>query len=282
MNKYLIVILFVLSIIFTIFGHLFKSGIEEMKRNDVKIVEKLKRETIPFSEVTFHQNIHYAIIRISSSDVKNKWLNISGVISRIGFVSGFWVVVLVFRKCKFLLKKLWTNSISTERDKSSHEPISKKLASSIQLQNPFFIKFLKKCLFPSMAIFLSFIVISLNFLDILISPISPVVKAIAKFFDLLSVFFPWLDGYIVVLIVIFCYILYLLFLSTITGFISFKIWYIIKLKNINKSELIQTDLLNEEDIYKFFRIAICIILGIIFLTSCLHLQEPLGLPLMFS
>lgn len=130
--------------------------------------------------------------------------------------------------------------------------------------------------------FLSFIVISLNFLDILISPISPVVKAIAKFFDLLSVFFPWLDGYIVVLIVIFCYILYLLFLSTITGFISFKIWYIIKLKNINKFELIQTDLLNEEDIYKFFRIAICIILGIIFLTSCLHLQEPLGLPLMFS
>ena len=253
-----------------------------MKRNDVKIVERLKRETIPFSEVTFHQNIHYAIIRISSSDVKNKWLNISGVISRIGFVSGFWVVVLVFRKCKFLLKKLWTNSISTERDKSSHEPISKKLASSIQLQNPFFIKFLKKCLFPSMAIFLSFIVISLNFLDILISPISPVVKAIAKFFDLLSVFFPWLDGYIVVLIVIFCYILYLLFLSTITGFISFKIWYIIKLKNINKSELIQTYLLNEEDIYKFFRIAICIILGIIFLTSCLHLQEPLGLPLMFS
>ncbi len=128
--------------------------------------------------------------------------------------------------------------------------------------------------------FLSFIVISMNFLDILISPINPVVKAIFKFFDLLSVFFPWLNGYIVVLIVVFCYILYLLFISALTGFISFKIWSIIKLKNINKSELIQIELLNEEDIYKFFRIAICILLGIIFLTS--YLQEPLGLPLMFS
>lgn len=280
MNKYIIVSLFSLSIIFIIFGHLFKSGIEEMKKNDVKIVEKLKRETIPFSEVTFHQNIHRAIIRISSSDIKNKWLNVSGVVSRIGFVSGFWCVVLVLGKCKILLKKLRPNSISTERDKSSHEPISKKLASSIQLQNPFFIKFLKKCLLPSMAIFLSFIVISMNFLDILISPINLIVKAIFKFFDFLSVFFPWLDGYIVVPIIVFCYILYLLFLSVLTGFISFKIWSIIKLKNINKSELIQINLLNEEDLYKFFRIAICILLGIIFLTSTL--LEPLGLPLMFS
>ena len=39
MNKYIIVSLFSLSIIFIILGHLFKSGIDEMKNNDVKIVE---------------------------------------------------------------------------------------------------------------------------------------------------------------------------------------------------------------------------------------------------
>jgi hypothetical protein len=65
-----------------------------MKNNDVKIVEKLKRETIPFSEVTFHQNIHRSIIRISSSDVKNKWLNISelslGLVLCLDFGVLFW------------------------------------------------------------------------------------------------------------------------------------------------------------------------------------------------
>jgi hypothetical protein len=115
----------------------------------------------------------------------------------------------------------------------------------------------------------------MNFLDILISPINPVVKAIFKFFDLLSVFFPWLNGYIVVLIVVFCYILYLLFISALTGFISFKIWSIIKLKNINKSELIQIELLNEEDIYKLSA-GTARVASYVFLKSLMSIRFRIG------